>query len=773
MDQNALTTGVESLDSLIGGLVPGDNIVWEGDSGAPVDSFTAAFLRTTKEGHRNLLFVSLNRSPQAVVKKYREHISLERFFLLDCFTSGKGRDDKIFSDFYGEGLPEHARVKAVHLSEAADPDRVRQAIEALESQAGEESYYVFDSLTGMLELWGDERKVLNFFAYMCPRLYDLNTIAYWMLEKEAHSEKFLANLRHITQVVVELSVPNGRPTLLLRKTEGRRSPRIGIPQALRIINGTVEVAPERREELEVAILSEVSQSIGGAMNLAKVFEQTMGTLARELKMRRGTLVLLDKATEDLKTVAAHGLSAEEKRRGRYKVGEGVTGKVVQSGQPAVIADITKDPSFLNRSFARTGRAKAQVSFVCVPLRVDNEVVGAISIDRDYVDEETLAKDQRLLEIIASLLSQAIKINRMMAVEREKLIEENLRLRRDLISRYEFGNIVAASRGMEEVVASAATVAKSNATVLIRGETGTGKELVASVLHYNSNRADAPFVKVNCGGLPEGLLESELFGHERGAFTGAVRERKGRFELADKGTVFLDEVGAMSGHLQAKLLRVLQEREFERVGGTETIKVDVRVVAATNADLEDLVAKGMFREDLFYRLNVIPIFIPPLRERREDIPLLVEHFLEKYNRECGKNVSKMSQEVLDVLMEYPWPGNVRELESCIERAVVLSKSDTLSMDILPINIRTFQDRRRPCEALGSLEEVIPELVRRLRKERRGATPNLYDRILSQVERALIVQALEQNDHVQLRAARELGLSRNTLRKKMQEYGISSH
>jgi two-component system response regulator AtoC len=227
---------------------------------------------------------------------------------------------------------------------------------------------------------------------------------------------------------------------------------------------------------------------------------------------------------------------------------------------------------------------------------------------------------------------------------------------------------------------------------------------------------------------------------------------------------------MSAHLQAKRLRVLQEKEFERVGGTGTIKVDVRVVAATNANLEDLVAKGMFREDLFYRLNVIPIFIPPLRERREDIPLLVEHFLEKYNAECGKNVSKISQEVLDALMEYPWPGNVRELESCIERAIVLAKGDALCMEVLPISIRTFRERAKPCEPLGPTEAIIPELVKRFRKERPGTRTNLYERILSEVEKTLIVQALEDNDHVQLRAAKELGLSRNTLRKKMQQYGI---
>ncbi len=771
MNQGSLTTGVESLDMLLGGLRPGDNLVWEGDSGAPVDTFVNAFLGTTGETNRNLLFVSLNRSPQAILRKYGKYVCLDRFLLLDCFTSGKGKDDKIFSDFYGGAQSRYAGLKAVHVPQASDPDKVREAIENLQSQVGHETDYLFDSITGMLELWNDERKVLNFFAYMCPRLYDLNTIAYWILEREAHSDQFLANLRHITQVVLQVSVSNGRPTLVLRKVEGRRSPRIGMAQSLTITDGVVEVTPERREELEIAILSEVAQSIGAAMDMVTFFEQTMGILARELKMKRGTLVLLDKTTNDLRIEAAHGLTREEKKRVRYKIGKGVTGRVVQTGQPVAIADISRDPSFLNRVGTREEKgARGQVSFVCVPLLVDGEVVGAISIDREFVDEETVAKDQRVLQIIASLVSQAIKINRMMMVEREQLLEENLRLRKDLTSKYKFGSIVAASKAMQDVVAAAASVAKSNATVLIRGETGTGKELIASVLHYNSDRADGPFIKVNCSGLPEGLLESELFGHERGAFTGAVRQRKGRFELAHEGTIFLDEVGTMSGHLQAKLLRVLQEREFERVGGTETVKVDVRVVAATNANLEEQLSQGAFREDLYYRLNVLPIFIPPLRERREDIPFLVEHFLEVYNRECKKNVSKMSQEVLDALTEYPWPGNVRELESCIERAVILSRTGAISMDLLPVNIRAVREKRKAKGPVGPPEEVIPRLVKKLREEQPGGISDLYDRILCQVEKAVILQALEDNDSVQVRAAKELGLSRNTLRKKMEQHHI---
>ena len=324
--------------------------------------------------------------------------------------------------------------------------------------------------------------------------------------------------------------------------------------------------------------------------------------------------------------------------------------------------------------------------------------------------------------------------------------------------------------MQDVVATAAAVAKSNATVLVRGESGTGKELIASVLHYNSDRANGPFVKVNCSALSENLLESELFGHVRGAFTGAVADRKGRFELADKGTIFLDEVGTMNEQLQVKLLRVLQEKEFERVGGAATIKVDVRVVAATNANLEERMARGAFREDLYYRLNVIPIVIPPLRERRDAIPFLVEHFLAKYDAEYGKNVRKMSREVLDAMLEYDWPGNVRELESCIERAVVLSTDGAITMNLLPVSIRSFRDKRALPEPAGPPEEIVGRMVRALRAHTANQSRDLHEQIMARVEKCLLEDVLEANGHVQTRSAQELGLSRNTLRRKMKDYGI---
>ncbi|MFW6457540.1 MAG: sigma 54-interacting transcriptional regulator [Planctomycetota bacterium] len=764
-----LSTGVEGVDRLIDGLHEGDNVVWEVDSGAPVHVFVRGLLRTAQNLSRPVIYVSLNRSPHAVFERYSDDMP-DRFFFLDCFTGGKGSDDSVFCDFYEDG--EHEGTDGVvRRCESPDPDHITAAVEEIETEAGDNPFYIFDSITGMLELWDNEREVLNFFAYMCPRLYDLNTIAYWILEYEAHTEQFLANLRHITQVVLELSLAEGEPSVTVRKCEGRSSTGLGIPHHFSANEDDIQFVPARREELEMALLSDISKTIGQALQLEKVFEKTMTILARELDLKRGTLVLQERGSNRLKIHAAHALSEEEKEKGKYEIGEGVTGRVVETGQPVAIPDISKDPFFLNRTGARRhAEHERPISFVCVPLIVDSEVVGAISVDREFVDEETLSKDQRLLQIIASLVSQAIKINRMVMLEREELVAENVRLRKNLKSKYKFGNIVAASGAMQDVVATASAVADSDANVLIRGETGTGKELIAGVLHYNSDRSDGPFIKVNCGALSENLLESELFGHVKGAFTGAVEDRKGRFELADGGTIFLDEIGTISEHLQVKLLRVLQEKEFERVGGSKTTQVNVRVVAATNVDLEERMQKGGFREDLFYRLNVIQIKIPPLRDRTDDIPFLVDHFLEKYNDQYDKDVSQISREVLDTFMSYAWPGNVRELESCIERAVVLSQSGTIGMNLLPINIRTMGDDNSR-KLIGEPEEVIGRLVRSLRKS--GTRHNLHERIISRVEKALLQQVLESNDYTQTKAAEELGMSRNTVRRKINKLGISAN
>jgi two-component system NtrC family response regulator len=335
-------------------------------------------------------------------------------------------------------------------------------------------------------------------------------------------------------------------------------------------------------------------------------------------------------------------------------------------------------------------------------------------------------------------------------ERRDLIRENSELKEMLIERYKFDEIVSTSHAMEEVLNMAGRVAASSATVLLRGESGTGKELIAKAIHFHSPRANAPLIKVNCAALPETLLESELFGHEKGAFTGATARRIGRFEAADRGTLFLDEIGELTSGMQVKLLRVLQEREFERLGGNETIKADVRVIAATNRDIEKAVKEGSFREDLYYRLNVVSVVIPPLRERKEDVPALLDFFIKKYNAENKKSITGISAETRDLLMRYGYPGNVRELENIIERAVVLSKKGIITTADLPIHVRTSaSEEELSAESLkGSLNET-----------------------LETIERSILLEALKASGGVQTRAAEKLGISERVLRYKLKKYKLT--
>jgi two-component system NtrC family response regulator len=335
-----------------------------------------------------------------------------------------------------------------------------------------------------------------------------------------------------------------------------------------------------------------------------------------------------------------------------------------------------------------------------------------------------------------------------ALERKQLIS-NRELRHKLETRYRFDEIISGSTEMEEAINIAGRAARSKATVLIRGESGTGKELIAKAIHYASPRKNAPFIAVNCAALSENLLESELFGHERGAFTGADKQRKGRFEQANGGTLFIDEIGDAPAEAQVKLLRVLQEQELERVGGNETIKVDVRVVAATSRVLEEMMQQGGFRNDLFYRLNVISIEIPPLRERKSDIPLLVSHFIHKYASENDKEIEGMSKEAMDILMKYGYPGNVRELENAIERAVVMARGTLMTTEDLPIHLRSVQS-----ESDMSYE----------------AEGNSLPETLENMERHLIANALAKTNGNQSKAAETLGISERNLRYRLKKYGL---
>lgn len=332
-----------------------------------------------------------------------------------------------------------------------------------------------------------------------------------------------------------------------------------------------------------------------------------------------------------------------------------------------------------------------------------------------------------------------------SIDKKQLLEENRQLKEILQERFHLENIIGSSSALEEVMSMVQRCATSNATVIIRGESGTGKELIATALHFASNRKDHPFVKVNCAALPESLLESELFGHVKGAFTGALADRKGKFEEADKGTIFLDEIGEISLTTQSKLLRVLQEKEFERVGSNQTIKVDVRIITATNRNLEEAVELKELREDLFYRLNVVPIYIPPLRKRREDIISLINHFIDNFSKENNKKIKGITQDAKNILVKYDYPGNIRELENLIERAVVISRDEMISVKDLPVSVTSYHSGE--VETSGGIELMT----------------------LEEAEKRLIQLALEKHNGVQTRAAKELGISERALRYKLKVKG----
>jgi Nif-specific regulatory protein len=531
-------------------------------------------------------------------------------------------------------------------------------------------------------------------------------------------------------------------------------------------------APHGGADQEIAILTEIGRILSSTLDLRESFQKMMQIISEKLDMRRGALVLLDESTGRLRTEAAVGLTADEIDRGKYALGEGVTGNVVATGRARIIPDLRTDPDFLNRTGRLTPQSDKAVSFLCVPIKIENRTAGALSVDKPFISEASLKEDQAFLEIVAAFLAQAIQINRIVLRQKEELLEENAQLRAQVRDRYRFENIIGDSPAMHEVFATVGQVANSRATVLLLGETGTGKEMIAKAIHYNSPRRERSFVRVNCGALTGTLLESELFGHVKGSFTGAIRDKQGRFEAADGGTIFLDEIGTLEPELQVKLLRVLQEREFERVGDTHTVKVDVRVIAATNVDLQEEVAKGNFREDLFYRLNVVPVYLPPLRNRREDIPRLIDFFLDKYNVQNERRLRRISRDMLNVLMRYPWPGNVRELENAIERAVVLSNDEDFHEELLPLSVRMFAAQRRTTQSSESIETLTRRLADQAIADYELREGEIYQLVIDQIEHALIDRALAKCGGVKTKAADFLGINRNTLNKKVKDLGIES-
>ena len=460
---------------------------------------------------------------------------------------------------------------------------------------------------------------------------------------------------------------------------------------------------------DIGLLYQISQVLNQSPDLKQSLYDVLELLSKTMNMVRGTITLLNPLNNEINIEVAHGMPKSALHKGKYKLGEGITGQVIQTGQAVAIPKISDDARFLNRTATRKKEKNRDLSFICVPIKKETQVIGALSVDRPYAPDYPLQEGEKLLSVIAAMIAtQVIHLERI-RIEKEQLKAENERLQAQLQKKYRIKNIIGNSNKMREVFQMISQVAESNATVLIRGESGTGKELVANAIHYNSRRSKQPFIKLNCAAIPANLIESELFGHEKGAFTGALHQKTGKFELADKGTLFLDEIGSIDPDVQVKLLRVLQERELERVGGNTSISVDVRIIAATNRNLEQAVTEGSFRSDLYYRINVFPIYLPPLRERKTDILVLAEFFLEKYAGENNKSILRFSTPAIDMLMGYHWPGNVRELENCIERAVLLCEDQVIHSFHLPPTLQTGQTS-------GTLPNVsLESAVERLEKE----------------------------------------------------------
>ncbi len=491
---------------------------------------------------------------------------------------------------------------------------------------------------------------------------------------------------------------------------------------------------------DLEILHELARIMAAPMDLREQLVQVLKKMSEQTGMDRGMISILDRDTGEALLDVAQGVDIEGLDI-TYKPGEGITGQVAQTGKPMVIANLGKEEHFLDRTGARRFLDRSELSFLCVPIIYDGRVVGVLSADKVALQVDNQDYEIQLLSEVAVLISKAVH---MRAIE-----EENRRLK-NLLGRTQrpSSDIIGNSKGMKEIFGLISQVSDSNTTVLIHGETGTGKELVARSLHRNSPRSGGPFIEFNCAAMPDTLIESELFGHEKGAFTGASQRRRGRFEEAHGGTIFLDEVGELSPLAQAKLLRVIQERQFQPLGTTRIVKVNVRIIAATNRDLEQDVAAGRFRSDLYYRLNVFPIYMPSLRERGSDIIMLADYFAEKYAKQFKKAIKRISTPAIDLLLAYHWPGNVRELENCIERSVLLANGDTIDSIHLPPSLQ--------------MKASVPE------KKHQGQLSSL----INTYERSLIVDALKDARGNQSQAARVLGTTKRIIQYKVDKYGIDT-
>ncbi len=511
---------------------------------------------------------------------------------------------------------------------------------------------------------------------------------------------------------------------------------------------------------EVDTIYRVSEVLSRSLDYRQTLRDVLDVLAGA-GLSRGMVSVVETDTGDLTVNAIHGHDAAAFTPVRYQAGEGVLGQVFDSGETIVIDNLGRDPRFLNR----LGIYDAGLPFIAAPISAAGRHLGVLAVQPDMPETSHLKEQARFVEMIANLIGQSVRLALDVEQEKQTLAEERDSLRRTVRGKFGFDNIIGRSPKMRRVFDQVRMVAKWNTTVLIRGETGTGKELIANAIHYNSPRSRGAYVRLNCATLPENLLESELFGHEKGSFTGAVGARKGRFESADGGTLFLDEIGEISSAFQAKLLRVLQEGEFERVGGSRTIKVDVRVIAATHRDLEAAVDAGDFREDLFYRLNVMPITLPALRERTEDVPELARFLIGRVAEQQGRTLT-LQESAIRRLTQYAWPGNVRELENCLERAAVMSEAGQIGADLILLD--RFRQSPPSVGTSGRETAVLPASTFS-EPMSPGNSGNLGE-TNEMDERGRVIAALEQAGWVQAKAARLLGMTPRQIAYRIQILNI---
>jgi len=517
---------------------------------------------------------------------------------------------------------------------------------------------------------------------------------------------------------------------------------------------------------EISILYDIAVMLSTSSDVNESIEKGMRTLKRNSYLERCTLFMLNDDATKLELHSSIDLTIQQQQMAQYNIGEGATGLAAKSAEPVVIENIHNNINYLNKM--GTVNTKS-ISYVAVPIIQDDGVIGVISaniIESSVMDFDDIV---HMLTIVGTLFGGTLSIQKKFAKEKETLTELKTYYKDQALSEYKFENIIGKSSKMQLIFSMLETVSPSDATILVRGETGTGKELIATAVHNLSKRSNGPLIKLNCAAISETLLESELFGHEKGAFTDAKEARKGRFELADGGTLFLDEIGDITPALQVKLLRILQEQEFERVGGNKTIKTNVRLVAATNRNLEEMVSKGEFREDLFYRINVIPVNLPPLRERYEDVKLLIEHYLHKYMKEHRKQMI-FSKQALEILLDYPWPGNIRELQNTMERIVLICPDGAVEPEmlnhVLPFNYQKLYMKTEPVAQIDDEKASLQTPVHESSKEPQRLTKTT----LQEMEKESIIQALVDNFGIQTKAAAQLGMTARQIGYKIRKYEI---